>query len=232
MNSIWRTLAWLLMVLLSLGIAAYAAGLLVYPPMRSSFVLTLLAERPVATLGHFGGSALALAIGGFQLHPGLRRRFGAVHRWMGRLYLVGVALGGAAGLWMALFANGGLAGRLGFALLALSWLTCTARGYASIRARELQAHRRWMIRSYALTFAAVTLRLYIPAGQVAGIAFESAYPVIAWLCWVPNLLVAEWLARGGAATSAASRLEGGLLKASIAGSKAEKTLTLPFACGE
>ena len=59
---LWTVLAWLLMVLLSLGIAAYAAGLLVYPPMRSSFVLTLLAERPVATLGHFGGSAIALAI--------------------------------------------------------------------------------------------------------------------------------------------------------------------------
>ena len=88
------------MVLLALAIASYAAGLLVYPPMRSSFVLTLLEQRPLATFGHFGGSALALAIGGFQLHPGLRRRFGPAHRWLGRLYVLAVAIGGLAGLYM------------------------------------------------------------------------------------------------------------------------------------
>jgi len=50
-----------------------------------------------------------------------------------------------------------------------------------------------MTRSYALTFAAVTLRIYLPLSQVAGIPFEPAYQTIAWLCWVPNLIVAEWL---------------------------------------
>ena len=195
MNSIWRTLAWLLMVLLSLGIAAYAAGLLLNAPMRSSFVLALLAERPVATLSHFGGCALALAIGGFQLHPGLRKRFTSVHRWMGRLYVIGVLVGGCGGLYMAWFANGGFTGKLGFALLAIAWLGTTACGYACIRSGKTNAHRRWMIRSFALTFAAVTLRLYIPASQMAGIPFDAAYPVIAWLCWVPNLVVAELFAR-------------------------------------
>ena len=196
MNSIWRTLSWLAMVLLALAVSAYAAALLADTPMRSSFVDTLLAERPIATLAHFGGSALALAIGGFQLHPGLRRRALALHRWLGRLYVLAVAVGGASGLFMAWYANGGVVGKLGFALLAIGWLGCTAQGYFCIRAREQAAHRRWMIRSYALTFAAVTLRLYIPASQAAGIPFESAYPVIAWLCWMPNLLVAELFARG------------------------------------
>jgi hypothetical protein len=50
-----------------------------------------------------------------------------------------------------------------------------------------------MIRSYALTFAAVMLRIYLPLSQVYGIPFEPAYQTIAWLCWVPNLIVAEWL---------------------------------------
>ncbi|MEQ1730362.1 MAG: DUF2306 domain-containing protein [Vicinamibacterales bacterium] len=50
-----------------------------------------------------------------------------------------------------------------------------------------------MIRSFALTYAAVTLRLYVPLSMAAGVPFDVAYPVIAWACWVPNLLVAEWL---------------------------------------
>lgn len=56
-----------------------------------------------------------------------------------------------------------------------------------------------MIRSFALTFGAVTLRIYIPASQIAGIPFALAYSAISWLAWVPNLLVAElliWLALG------------------------------------
>ncbi len=53
--------------------------------------------------------------------------------------------------------------------------------------------RVWMIRSYALTFAAVTLRIWLPLSQVAGLPFAQAYPAIAWFCWVPNLIVVEWL---------------------------------------
>jgi hypothetical protein len=49
-----------------------------------------------------------------------------------------------------------------------------------------------MVRNFSLTFAAVTLRLYIPASALAGVEFSVAYPIIAWLCWVPNILWAEW----------------------------------------
>jgi hypothetical protein len=49
-----------------------------------------------------------------------------------------------------------------------------------------------MIRNFSLTFAAVTLRIYVPLSIALGIPFEQAYPAIAWLCWVPNLAVAEW----------------------------------------
>jgi len=73
------------------------------------------------------------------------------------------------------------------------WLTSTGIAYRHIRARNQPAHRRWMIRSYALTFAAVTLRIYLPLSQVYGIPFEPAYQTIAWMCWVPNLVVAEWI---------------------------------------
>ena len=63
--------------------------------------------------------------------------------------------------------------------------------FVRIRQGNRVDHRRWMIRSYALTLAAVTLRLYLPASFGLGVPFASAYPVIAWICWVPNLIVAE-----------------------------------------
>ena len=62
-------------------------------------------------------------------------------------------------------------------------------------AGRIASHRAWMFRSFALTFAAVTLRLQMPAAGMAGMSFEEFYPIIAWSCWVPNLVAAElWLA--------------------------------------
>ena len=58
----------------------------------------------------------------------------------------------------------------------------------------IAAHRRWMTRSYALTFATVTLRLWLP--RLAAIfPFETAYQTVSWLAWVPNLLIVEWAIR-------------------------------------
>jgi Predicted membrane protein (DUF2306) len=51
-----------------------------------------------------------------------------------------------------------------------------------------------MYRSYALTLAAVALRIYMPLSFALGIGFEDAYQVVSWLCWVPNLVFVEaWL---------------------------------------
>jgi hypothetical protein len=48
-----------------------------------------------------------------------------------------------------------------------------------------------MIRSFALTAAAITLRMYLPLIFVFHWNFSVAYPAIAWLCWIPNALAAE-----------------------------------------
>jgi uncharacterized membrane protein len=147
---------------------------------------------------HVFAAMLALLLGPFQFMSRLRAQQPMLHRWMGRVYLGGgVLIGGLAGLYMSFFAYGGLPSRLGFGSLALAWLYTGLRAYLAIRIRDIAAHRRWMIRNFALSFAAVMLRLYIPASVASGIEFSAAYPVIAWLCWVPNLLVAEWLVRQG-----------------------------------
>ena len=187
------------LILLSLVVAGYAVsvylflppGVTVHPDMRATFE----AQR-TGIYAHIFASAVALTLGPFQFSDRLRTRYRALHRWSGRLYLgIGVLVGGLAGLFMATHAFGGLVARAGFACLALIWLYTGLRAYLAIRARDIVSHRRWMIRNFALTFAAVTLRLLLPASMVSGIAFESSYPAIAWLCWVPNLLLAELLLR-------------------------------------
>jgi uncharacterized membrane protein len=192
-----RLASFVALAFLSLGVAAYAIavygflplGAVVHPEMRTTFE-----AHPTGIYAHIFASVVALGLGPFQFSERLRARRLALHRWSGRLYLgVGVLVGGLAGLFMAVNAFGGMAARLGFAGLALAWLYTGLRAYLAIRARDIVSHRRWMVRNFALTFAAVTLRLWLPASMASGMAFELAYPVIAWLCWVPNLLVAELL---------------------------------------
>jgi hypothetical protein len=48
-----------------------------------------------------------------------------------------------------------------------------------------------MIRNYALTLGAVTLRLWLPLFLSLDYTFVESYATIAWLSWFPNLLVAE-----------------------------------------
>lgn len=83
----------------------------------------------------------------------------------------------------------------GFIVLAVIWLTVTFRALQLARRREIGLHREWMIRSIALTFAGVMLRVWLPAQLITGVSFDVAYQVVAWLCWVPNLIVAEYFIR-------------------------------------
>lgn len=181
---------------LALGVAAYAIwayaflplGKLMGPEMRANF----LAHR-IGIYTHVFAATAALILGPLQFSAWLRRRHPRLHRMSGRVYLgVGVGCGGAAALYMSTFAYGGAAAKLGFATLAAAWLYTGFRAYRAIRAGAVAEHRRWIVRNFALTLAAVTLRIYLPISGLSGVPFALAYPVIAWLCWVPNLLVAEW----------------------------------------
>jgi hypothetical protein len=108
----------------------------------------------------------------------------------------------AAGLYMAAHAYGGWPTRVGFALLAVGALGTTALAVAAARRGAVAAHRRWAVRSAALFFSAVTLRLELPLlVALAGGHFRPAYAVVAWLCWVPNVLWAEWWLRRADAPS-------------------------------
>ncbi len=194
---------------LSVLVAAYAVGVYGFgpgaanlpPAFRENF-----GRRPLAVAAHIFASAAALLLGPVQFSARVRRRWPAVHRLVGRVYLgAAVPVGGLAGLYLSWFAFGGPVARLGFGCLAVAWLYTAVRGYAAARGRDFAAHRRWMVRNYALTFAAVTLRLYLSLGHVLDLPFDLSYQLISWLCWVPNLVVGEGLARAARGPAADRR---------------------------
>jgi uncharacterized membrane protein len=140
-------------------------------------------------------SVLALILGPFQFVPALRRFDVKLHRDSGKLYLTCVAAGGATAFLMGTVAFGGTTSRLGFCLFASLWLYTAWQALQSARQRRLSQHRGWMIRNYALTFGAATLRFYLHSLQLMGFDFVHIYPLVTWLGWLPNIVAVEWWLR-------------------------------------
>lgn len=136
----------------------------------------------------FGG--LALLVGWLQFSPRLRRSRPALHRNMGKIYVVSALLSGLAGIGIGTQATGGWMAALGFMSLGAIWVYATFTAYRHIRAGRVMAHQQMMTYSYAACFGAVMLRLWMPLLVMVSGDFVAAYRVVAWLCWVPNMGVA------------------------------------------
>ncbi len=144
---------------------------------------------------HAVSASIALLTGPWQFLPLIRQRWLTAHRWIGRVYCAGVLVGWISSLPIAAHAAFGPISSAGFLMLGAAWISATTLGYLTARQRRWVIHREWMIRSYALTAAAITLRLYMPALIVVGVPFPITYRIVAWACWIPNLFLAEWLIR-------------------------------------
>ena len=192
-----KKLGWAILTFLAietgLGALRYALPNVPFPAPIPNF-----SERHHWVIAHALCSSLAVLIGPWQFLAGLRRRSIRVHRWMGRVYCAAVVAGWLASLPIAAHAQTGAVASAGFLTLGFFWIGTTLAGYFTIRRGRVREHREWMIRSYALTAAAITLRIYLPLLTFAlGIPFVTAYRVVAWACWAPNLLFAEWVVRRG-----------------------------------
>lgn len=151
--------------------------------------------RPLAFYSHIILASLALALVPFQVWAGLRKRRIHVHRALGRVYGIAILASGIGGFWLAVTTKSGGVAAWGFGLLAIVWIGTTSYGILLAMRGNPAAHQRWMVRSASLTMAAVTLRVYLGLAVVAGLSYEDVSGVLAWICWVPNLVVAEFIAR-------------------------------------
>jgi uncharacterized membrane protein len=146
-----------------------------------------------AYYSHVVIAAIILLIGFNQMVPALRARSLRVHRFLGKFYVGGILFFSAPGAFvMSLFINRGPVVLLSFTLQCLCWVIFTWLAYAAIRRRDIASHRTWMTRSFALTLAAITLRVYaFVFSWWADLSQPVAYATIAWSSWILNWLAAE-----------------------------------------
>ena len=172
-----------------IGYTVLTPGRTVHPSMMATY-----AAYPWRILIHVFASLVALGIGPFQFIPSLRRHK-TLHRTLGSIYFVAVFIGGISGLFTAMIAQGGIISQVGFMVLASLWIYTAACALRAVKCADYKAHKEWALRCFALTFAAVTIRVQLGIGFATGYKFEEFYWMLSWTCWIPNSIFAEWLIR-------------------------------------
>jgi uncharacterized membrane protein len=196
----FKKIAWPLFAFAALSIGLYP---LMYFAIDRKFGLLstksaeLLANIPwnVAFYVHILLGGLALLIGWVQFSPKFRQTKMNLHRLLGKLYVLAALLSALAGIYIGFFATGGLVSVIGFVSLGIIWFITTLLAYTQIKNKQIDRHEKTMVYSYAACFAAVSLRIWLPILIAVFGDFMTAYKIVAWLCWVPNLLFAYWFLR-------------------------------------
>ena len=138
---------------------------------------------------HITTGGQALLLGWVQFNQRIRKATPAIHRNLGKLYLLLALCSSVSGAYLALHAEGGVIASTRFLCLAIVWFASTLMGYTSIVKGRVIQHQQFMVYSYAACFAAVTLRIWLPLLIVIYGDFIKAYVLVAWLCWIPNIFL-------------------------------------------
>lgn len=180
-------LCWCFCILLS-AICIYrifTEGYAAFPSMEQHF------DRGLLLGSHVVGASVAIFLVPFQFFKGLRINHPGLHRWSGRFYIASLLVGSTSGALMAPYADGGVIAASGFLVLAALSLVSTLWAlYMALNGNFLR-HRNWMLRSAALLFSGVTLRAYLGVSGMLDLPHETAYILVAWISWLPNLIVVE-----------------------------------------
>lgn len=146
---------------------------------------------------HIITAAAAIMIGPFQFLQN-RKKPGhlAIHRSLGKIYVLSILISGLTGVYLSFYAFGGFLSKLGFLALSIAWLVTTYYAYFYIKRKNIPLHKEWMYRSYAVTLVAVTFRIW---SAIIGYSFDNftiGYVAAIWISLIGNMLIAEvWIRR-------------------------------------
>ena len=174
-----------------------------YIPLRFDVAFLLVKEEAIALkhyqmafFSHVYTSIFVLLTGIPQFSKYVRTEFSTLHKVLGKLYVFLILFVAApSGLIMALYANGGLSSQISFTLQSVLWFFFTFKAFQHIKNQAWHQHRAFMLRSYALTLSAISLRLFkwIIVSTIALPPMDT-YRIVAWLGWLVNLIFVElWI---------------------------------------
>lgn len=171
-----------------------------YIPMRMDAAFLFVKEEAirhtyyqVAFFSHVYTSIFVLILGMFQFSTWIRSQYSSLHRNLGKIYVILILLiASPSGLIMGFHANGGLYPQISFVMQAILWFAFTWIAFRSALSRQWTKHQNFMMRSYALTLSAISLRLFKwIIVHTLELPPMDTYRIVAWLGWIVNLVIVE-----------------------------------------
>ena len=163
---------------------------------RKDLILTNTSLWIVMIRIHILLAIIALLTGPLNVIKRIRIKSINFHRWNGRLYVLSIILNFIPGVYVSFFATGGWPSTIGFLILNTLWLSTTILGFLYIKRKNVILHSQWILRSFFLSFANMTIYIIVAITHNAlNFSYGSAYTIAVWLCWILNLLIAEILIR-------------------------------------
>ena len=152
---------------------------------------------------HVFSSSLCLLAGLTQFSETILKDFAKVHKWIGKIYVYNIlVINFPTGMVLAFYANGLWPTKLAFVILDLLWFWFTLKSILDVKSGNIQGHKNNMMKSFALTFSAVTLRIWNEVlSATTNIDPLSLYQINSWLGFLPNLIVVELYMRLSSASN-------------------------------
>lgn len=142
-------------------------------------------------LTHIAGGLIALLTGPVQLWLGLHNVKMDLHRKLGFIYILGMLIGSIGAFGLAFKTDGGPVFGSGLFFLGVAWVTTTSLAFVAIKKGLVDQHKEWTIRSYVVTFAFVTFRVFEKILIGRGVPPQNVIDILAWACWALPLLATE-----------------------------------------
>jgi len=152
-----KALLWTAMGLMTLSVALLSELPLFAPGTASRAHLF---EIRWLLVPHIAGASVALTTGAVQFSSRIRRWSLGFHRMTGRIYVGAIFVAGPAAIVMShgtVFFEATL-------VQAGAWLVTAAAALLTARNRQIEQHRQWVVRSYAVTFTFIVLHVVNPTG--------------------------------------------------------------------
>jgi hypothetical protein len=135
---------------------------------------------------HVAGAVLALTTGSVQFSTRIRRWNLGFHRITGRVYVGSICVAGPA----AIVLSHGTAFFTATLVQAGAWLVTAIAALLTARNRQIEQHRQWVVRSYAVTFTFILLHVLNPIGFWTHFS-ESEYATGIIICTFLAVLVPD-----------------------------------------
>ncbi|MFD8812346.1 DUF2306 domain-containing protein [Streptomyces sp. NPDC059627] len=194
-----RRIAWAALAVSAAGIAVFSGATYLTGDASASRIPLNpdVAAHYLTIVVHALPASLLLLIGPFQFANRLLAGRPALHRTLGYVYMGSVVVAALAAYVAATFSVSGISVQVAFYLLSTAWLYTLFQGFRAIRQGQIQLHRIWLIRNYALSFAAVALRAFLGLGLVLqgpfpSLAFHDIYTTSVWASILVCAVVAEY----------------------------------------